>query len=250
MDAHLEYLRRVSKIVSMPELWNSFCKSPLAVIVIDDGLVENLELKEIFQKHRVRPMIYLCTGTVRAGGGFWWLSVGSESEVETLKTLDNRLRKKTLYEKGFEHTKKATPGQAVPVEALRSILDWADLGAHTRFHPVLTRCEDKECEEEILLSRTELLPFIGATLDDFAYPNGEYSEREVDLAKNAGFASARTCDPGWNNSKSDRFRLKAILMQDDASIDKFAVQLTGIPALARTLIRKLLCPFTKKPNAC
>ena len=117
--------------------------------------------------------------------------------------------------------------------------DWADLGAHTRFHPILVTCDDEECWEEISLSRKELTPLVGREFDQFAYPNGDYSEREVGFVKQAGFASARTCDPGWNDAKTDRFRLKGIYIDDEASVDKFAVQLTGVPALARRLVAKL-----------
>ena len=250
IDAHLKYLGRVSRIVPMPELWSSFSSAPLAVITIDDGMVGNLELKEVFQKHRVRPTIYACTGIVCAGGGFWWLSLGPSQpvKIENLKLLDNETRKNILYYLGFEQAQKITPGQAMAVEELRSVLDWADLGAHTRFHPILTRCEDQECQEEISLSRKELLPFIGVELNDFAYPNGAYSDREVGFVRDAGFRSARTCDPGWNCCKSDRFRLKAIYIDDGASVDKFAVQLTGVPALARSLFTKVRRFLTKTKN--
>lgn len=241
IDAHLEYLARVSRIVSLPELWNSFSKVPLAVITIDDGRAGNVALKDVFQKHRVRPMLYLSTGIICCGSGFWWLTFGpgQQAKIENLKLLDNNTRKKALADLGFEQTRKITPRQAMVVEELPSVLGWADLGAHTRFHPILTQCEDQECQEEILLSRDELLPFIGVELDHFAYPNGSYSDREASYVRGAGFKSARTCDPGWNCSQSDRFRLKAIYIDDEASVDKFAVQLTGVPALARSLLAKI-----------
>jgi len=240
IDAHLEYLARVARIVSLPKLWSSFSKTPLAAITIDDGMIGNLELETVFKKHRVRPMIYLSTGIICSGSGFWWkmLGPGQQDKIDSLKLLDNTTRKKVLSDLGFEQTRKITPRQAIAVEDLRSMLDWADLGAHTRFHPILTQCEDQECKEEISLSRKELLPFIGVELTHFAYPNGTYSDREVGYVRDAGFESARTCDPGWNCSQSDRFRLKAIYIDDDASVDKFAVQLTGVHSIARSLFAK------------
>jgi hypothetical protein len=238
IDAHLEYLSKVSKIVSLPKLWSSFSDGPLAVITIDDGAVGNLNLNEVFQKHRVRPMLYLCTGTIFCNGGFWWNSVGSKHEREKFKTLDNKVRKQLLNGSGFDETKKVTPRQAIPVDRLQELQEWADLGAHTRYHPILIRCADQECEEEILGSKNELLPF-GIVLNDFAYPNGDYSDREVGFVKNAAFRSARTCDPGWNCLKTDPFRLKCLVIDDDASIDKFAVQLTGLTALTKLFFRKL-----------
>jgi peptidoglycan/xylan/chitin deacetylase (PgdA/CDA1 family) len=248
IDAHLEYLARVSRIVALPKLWSSFSKTPLAVITIDDGMVGNLELKEVFQKHRVRPMIYLSTGIISSGSGFWWLMLGpgQQGKIESLKLMDNTTRKKVLSDLGFEQTRKIAPRQAIAVEELHSMLDWADLGAHTRFHPILTKCEEQECKEEISVSREELLPYIGAELNHFAYPNGTYSDRETGYVRDAGFESARTCDPGWNGCQSDRYRLKAIYIDDEASVDKFAVQLTGVPAFARRLLRERFIPSVKE----
>lgn len=167
LDAHLAYVKRIARIVSLPELWDSFCDEPLAVITIDDGAIGNLELKEVFQKHGVKPMLYLCTGTISYGAGFWWRSVPSKREVERLKTLDNAERKKLLYELGFEETKKTTPQQAIPLDQLSCLQEWADLGAHSRFHPILTRCTDDECQKEISESKDEFLP-LGIALSALA----------------------------------------------------------------------------------
>ena len=201
MGSHLEYLARVSRIVALPDVLRTLPTTPLAAITIDDGMIGNLALKEVFQKHGVRPMLYLCTGIARAGAGYWWLSLKDrEVKAEDLKLLDNRQRKKILSDLGFDQTQPANPRQAMADE-LHSVREWADLGAHTRFHPILVKCDDEECWEEISLSRKELLPLVGRELDQFAYPNGDYSEREVRFVKQAGFASARTCDPGWNDAR-------------------------------------------------
>jgi peptidoglycan/xylan/chitin deacetylase (PgdA/CDA1 family) len=248
LSAHLEYLSRVARIVSLPELWNSFGRSPLAVVTIDDGVVGNLKLKDVCQKRGVRPMLYLCTGTIRVGGGFWWQVVDTEEKAEALKKLQNGARREALRQLGFEQDRKKVPREAVSVHELCSMLEWSDLGAHTRFHPILTRCEDRECEEEISQSRHELLSFIGLPLEHFAYPNGDYSDREVRLVKDSGFGSARTCNPGWNRYESDRFRLKAVVIDDNASVSKFAVQLTAIPALIRGLKRRLTEPKESGPS--
>lgn len=239
IDAHLRYLARISCLVSMPDLWGAFCGVPLTAIAIDDGAIGLLDLEPVFRKHRVRPMIYLCTGTISAGAGFWWLAARSEREVEQLKTLDNRSRQEALAAVGFDQAREVVPRQALPVEALRSMREWADLGAHTRFHPILTRCDPQECKEEIVASRTELEGAVGMPFLDFAYPNGDYSDREVEIVKAAGFRSARTCDPGWNSRDADRFRLKAFVIDDNASVDKLAIQLTGISAAAKVLVRRM-----------
>lgn len=232
LDAHLAYLKRIARIVPLPELWGSFAQDPLAVITIDDGAIGNLALKDVFQRHGVRPTIYLTTGTICRSAGFWWNALGPGQNAEDFKRLENELRKKRLGELGFDETKKADPREAIPTEELSALAQWADLGAHTRFHPILTHCTDQECQAEIAGSKDELLPF-GIALHDFAYPNGSFSDREAEFVKAAGFSSARTTDPGWNDPHTDRFRLKCIMIDDKASLDKFAVSLTGAPRLAK-----------------
>ncbi len=51
----------------------------------------------------------------------------------------------------------------------------------------------------------------------------------------AGFKSARTCDIGWCDQNSDPYRLPTIIVDDSASITRFAAQLTGIPLFVRYL---------------
>jgi peptidoglycan/xylan/chitin deacetylase (PgdA/CDA1 family) len=240
MDAHLAYLKRVAKVISMPEFFESRDCGPSAVVTIDDGSIGNLNLAEIFLEHEVRPTLYICTGSIRVGGGLWWHAIEAQETIEEFKKLDNPTRKSLLRDLGFDEATQVTPRQVLPLEQLRSVLNWADLGAHTRFHPILTRCNDLESQEEISVSRKELLSDIGIMLEDFAYPNGDYSDRDVAYVRGAGFRSARTCDPGWNSQKSDRFRLKTIMIDDNGSVDKLAIQLTGVPGLGRKLLGHLV----------
>ncbi|CBW76515.1 unnamed protein product (plasmid) [Mycetohabitans rhizoxinica HKI 454] len=67
----------------------------------------------------------------------------------------------------------------------------------------------------------------------FAYPNGNYGEREIRLLRAAGYRTARTCDVGWNDDATDPFRLRAIDIHDDSSLAWFIAKLRGIPLLLR-----------------
>jgi hypothetical protein len=110
-----------------------------------------------------------------------------------------------------------------------------DFQAHSRFHPILTRCEADECEEEITGSRLEVGALLGGDCTHFAYPNGNYGAREIEFVKAAGFKTARTCDIGWNDSRTDPYRLRTIIITDNASRSWFAAQLTGVPVFLRYL---------------
>ncbi|MCU0668678.1 MAG: polysaccharide deacetylase family protein, partial [Myxococcota bacterium] len=66
---------------------------------------------------------------------------------------------------------------------------------------------------------------------------GDYRDREAEFARRAGFASARTVDLGWTHAGSDPYRLKSFGINDDASIDMLATQLSGIPGYVRRLMQ-------------
>ncbi len=239
LDAHLTYLERVAKVVSLRELVDSFPEGRVAAITIDDGAIGNLALEETFQKHEVRPTIFVCTGITSCGSGYWWTRVTDGALRERMKRLPTNRHKIALEQMNYEQTRPANPRQALSVGEIRSMLPWADIGAHTRFHPILTQCDDDECRDEIFGSRRELADSLGFELDGFAYPNGDYGEREMGFVKDAGFRYARTCDPGWICSSADPFQLNGIMIDDGASLDKFSVQLTGLPSLLSAYARRL-----------
>ena len=87
--------------------------------------------------------------------------------------------------------------------------------------------------EEIALCKTELEEATGLPCRHFAFPNGDFSDREVAIIRQAGYRTARTIDPGWNGPKTDPLRLRAVPISDDASVDWLSVQVTGIPAWLR-----------------
>jgi peptidoglycan/xylan/chitin deacetylase (PgdA/CDA1 family) len=249
LDAHLSYLRRICDIVPLADFDKPGRGRPRAVITLDDGHAGNAALLPIFEKHGVRPTIFVCSGIVAHRRPHWWMHpAAAHADIERLKRLPNRERLRELAALGYRggepgcgdpdrndaadraQTVAATGLSAQQIDALRSHVD---LQSHTRFHPILTRCDDHECEEEIAGSRRDIESMTGNVCVHFAYPNGNYSEREVRLLKAAGYRTARTCDVGWNDRSTDPFRLRAIDIHDDSSLTWFAAQLTGIPLFLR-----------------
>jgi len=77
--------------------------------------------------------------------------------------------------------------------------------------------------------------------------------REVAILKAAGYKTGRTTDVGWNDERSDPFRLKAFDIEDDSSVPWFAAQLTGLTLMPRYLrlgrVRRLGARLFNKPRA-
>ena len=235
LDKHLTYLRQICDLVPLTEVSSSGKGRPRAAITLDDGHAGNAKLLPIFIKHNVRPTIFLCSSIVGRPRRHWWLYPGAQrAGIERLKRLTNKQRLAELAAHGYRQDAddRAT---GLSIAQLQSMRAHVDFQGHTQFHPVLTRCGDLECTEEIANCKHEIETLVQNVCEHFAYPNGNYGNREVNLLKAAGFKSARTCDIGWNDHLTDPFRLRAIIIDDNASMRRFAAQLTGIPLFLRYL---------------
>lgn len=258
LDAHLSYLKTICDVVPLSELDKPGRGRPRAVITLDDGHAGNAALLPVFAKHGVRPTIFVCSGIVAKPRAHWWMHpAAAHADIERLKRLPNRARLRELaalgYREGEPDDGQADHGQAgragatanvvldapaqvatgLSAEQIEAMRPYVDFQSHTRFHPILTRCDDRECEDEIVGSKREIERLSGNECVHFAYPNGNYGEREVRVLKAAGYRTARTCDVGWNDGRTDPFRLRAIDIHDDSSLAWFAAQLTGIPLFLR-----------------
>jgi peptidoglycan/xylan/chitin deacetylase (PgdA/CDA1 family) len=82
--------------------------------------------------------------------------------------------------------------------------------AHTVSHPSLISLPEANASAEIRNSRFELEERLGRAVTAFAYPAGLFGEREMRLAREAGFAAATSCEPGVNTPETDPFALRRI----------------------------------------
>lgn len=85
------------------------------------------------------------------------------------------------------------------------------IGAHTVSHPILAGLSDAAALAEIGDSKRRLEAILDEPVRLFAYPNGrpglDFSDRTVQLAREAGFEAAVTTAKGAADAKSDMFRL-------------------------------------------
>ena len=77
----------------------------------------------------------------------------------------------------------------------------------------------------ITISIKELL---GNEVYAFAYPNGDYSEREVRFVEKAGYKCAVSLEPGSNSAMTPQFRLRRFCIPDDASLHELIVKTSGL----------------------
>lgn len=105
------------------------------------------------------------------------------------------------------------PGDLMMTSAQVRELDQAGMqvGAHTVSHPILSRLDERSAQAEIGDGKRALERILGKPVALFAYPNGrpgdDYGEREVRLAREAGFAAAMSTAWGAAGPGTDLFQL-------------------------------------------
>jgi peptidoglycan/xylan/chitin deacetylase (PgdA/CDA1 family) len=243
-ERHLRYLARIYSLITLDALVDALERQDVSalprkslVVTFDDGHRGNHALLPLLRRYGCRPTIYLVSGIVGTARHFWFRD--ARQQFHRLKVLPNQQRLDALRaELGFTPQKEFAPEtrQALSALEIREMAPWVDFGSHTCFHSILTTCTDDEARRELGDSKTELERLLGRAVRHFSYPNGDYREREVRLARESGYASARTIDVGWSDVSSDPFRLRITGVTDDASIGLLTVQLSGVATYLRYLL--------------
>lgn len=240
--SHLEYFMKHFNVITMDTLVNAIRDKDWSaipprsmVITIDDGCKENFHLLRQFQEFRVIPVLSLCSQLVNTRRHFWW-EAARPLDVRELKRMPSQEMFSFLREKtGFEPDREYPDREALTLTEIREMSGFVEYGSHSKYHPILTRCDDGTCFQEIAGSKKELEAMLGKPIVHFVYPNGEYGEREVELLRKCGYQSGRTLDIGRNGVDADPYRLRAISIEDNSSINVLRAQLSGFFCYIRYL---------------
>lgn len=245
LDEHLRYLSKRYRYITLDKLvdaiysrqWNNIPPKSM-VVTLDDGHRDNYKLLEVFRKHKVTPTVYLSSRLMDTKRHFWFME--KEIDPRKYKRLVNSERLQLLNnEIGYSPTMEFPDHerQALNKDEMMSMKNFVSFQSHSASHPILTTCTYDECKEEIFQSKIDVETMIGKECKHFAYPNGDYSEREIELLKEAGYRSGRTVDLGWNDLDTDPFMLKTSGISDNASINWVAAQLSGVPIYIQYLFK-------------
>jgi peptidoglycan/xylan/chitin deacetylase (PgdA/CDA1 family) len=232
-EKHVNYLKQYYKFISLDKLvkaiknknWSSIPANAL-VFTFDDGHISNYRLKEIFIRYQINPTIYLCSGVIGTNSKFWWQEFNAE-EAQALKFLPNKQRLQLLGNVEKDGLAEEKEPSALTTSQIAEMSAYVDFQSHTRNHPIVTMLDKDELEDE-LNGPIEDMKAHNLNITHFAFPNGDYSSREIKYLAKCGYSSARTIDIGWNNLKTDLFKLKIQGVSDNASIPKLRLQISGL----------------------
>lgn len=207
------------------------------IITVDDGWRDNLlNIIPIAHFNKIPITIFVTTEPLIEGGAYWWsyIKEGVKQGITTctvpfLKTLPNIKRMSVV-----NHVKSivSLERECMTVEELKAISDspYLHIGAHTLTHPILINCSDEQAELEISQSKSILDAIIPTPVDRFSFPNGDYTNREVDLLKKHGYQLAFTTKPAFikPNLGLDLFRLPRFEVLDNASLEENICRMMGV----------------------
>jgi len=231
----INYLSQKYNIISLKSYLDACTKKSLAqiperalVITFDDGYKENYKLIPVFRKYNFKPTIFLCAGIINTKRHFWFEENHSEYPIKQLKRLSTDRRLDLQKNHGFEIEKEYLKRQALTKNEIIEMKDIVDFQCHTLFHPCLPKSSFEEAEKEIEDSKRILEKEYGLNINSFAYPNGDYSKREIQMLEKAGYTNALTVDFGFNTLSSDPFTLKRICPNDSEDINETIVKSSGL----------------------
>ncbi|TFY97283.1 polysaccharide deacetylase family protein [Ramlibacter rhizophilus] len=136
---------------------------------------------------------------------------------------------------------KGIPG--VPLMDAVQLRAWMDagmeVGAHTRHHVDLLTCDEERAREEIAGSKQELEQLLGCEVRSFCFPYGRYREPHVEMARQAGFATATTSESERAAEGCDLLCLPRISVLRDSSLPMLLARVaTGYEDWRRSLGRQ------------
>lgn len=207
------------------------------IITIDDGWRANLlNIIPIAHFNKIPITIFVTTEPLIEGGAYWWSYIKAglkqgitKCTIPFLKTLPNIKRMSVV-----NHVKSSIPleRESMTVEELKAITNspYVHIGAHTLTHPILTNCSIEQADLEISQSKSILDAIVPTPVYSFSFPNGDFTNREVDLLKKHGYQLAFTTKPAFiiPSLGLDLFRLPRFEVLDNASLDENICRMMGV----------------------
>ena len=253
-DAHFGALRRRYNVTSLSAFLAARSSQTTErlprkalIITLDDGHRSNYSLGSVLKKHRLPVTIFLCSGIVGTNRHYWWLHTNNSGEAQALKALPDEQRIQALLRKGHADRREYETRQSLSRDEIAEMKFAVDFQSHTVFHPILPACSIERARWEVVESKEALEREYGLKIYALAYPNGDYSDREVGLLQDAGYTCGLTSDAGFNDSATDPFRLRRVTLLDDAGVNEVIVKTSGLWALLKAFGSKSTNPRRRSP---
>lgn len=226
-DSTVKWLIRNNyKIISLKEL-NAILEQKLkvgklAVITFDDGWQNNLKLINTIEKYNVPIAIFIPTEAVITGN--YWFEFARQKGQSVFSGVKNIEEFKKLPALEFKDKVNSLKNHyrlersCMTLDELKRIseIDLITIGSHTVTHPILKQCPVEMQELELRQSKETLAKWIGKEIKYLAFPNGDYDENTIRIAKDCNYKLCFTIKSGEINLEdADQFRINRCCIDDN-----------------------------------
>ena len=218
-ENHIDFLKKYYSIITLNDflLGRSTNTKYRLLITFDDGHIGNARLLPILEQKNTTITIFLTSGLVNTNRHFWFLGL-QESEKKHLKSISDADRLAILAEKyDYFDEKEFNKPQALNLDQINKMSNYVDFQSHTVTHPCLPNCSAEKSKLEILRSKFDLEQVLSKPITCLAFPNGDYTDREIQIAQSSGYKYLFTTKFGFNKN-NDRI-LKRISTKDTNNIE-------------------------------
>jgi poly-beta-1,6-N-acetyl-D-glucosamine N-deacetylase len=225
------------------------------LLTVDDGWQSNEEnMFEVAERYGVPLTVFISTGPVEEGN-YWWSYLKNGVAAAKTKVPSKHALKRIPNEERLlfmEEMKKlvSVKRDALTIEQVRKAArsKYITIGGHTHTHPILINCSDAEVCRELSLSKQKLESWIDKDVSYFAYPNGDYSNREIHLLKELDYNLAFCSEPRYLTPEvlNERFRVPRFGYLEGASFAENKCRMVGV---WKQMSNKMRAGMSKKHKA-
>ena len=242
-NLHFKYLANSYNVISLKLFKKAlkekdFSKLPNypLIVTLDDGHSGNYSLLNLFIKYKIPATIFLASNIV-ATNRHYWFHYESKFNIDMTK-ISNDSRLEMLKEIDFEPKKEYPTRLSLSSQEIEQMKLYLDFQSHTKFHPILPKCKDHIAMEEIQGSKSLLENMFSLNIHSLAYPNGDYSNREIKFSKKSGYELGLTASSGYNDEFTNPFLINRTYISDNANIDELMVRSSGLWGFLKYILKK------------
>lgn len=177
---------------------------PSVVLTFDDGYKDVLSLKNLFEKEKVKPALFLLSDSGKA----------NYKELNTRREFLSKVDIKSLIKSGWE------------------------IGSHSSTHANLANISSKHLQYEVIESKKKLEKDLGIPIRYFAYPRGKYTEDVLNHVKKAGYDLALTMDDSVISENTNPFKIPRVGVDRTHSFAEFKKLLSVLNVNLRALVKR------------
>lgn len=207
-ESFVEYFLKNNYRFIRPEDMNNDLDSSQQYVMItfDDGYFNNLLSCEILEKYKISAVYFLTTRNISENKSYWW-DIIFKYRSKQGNSLEN-IRSEQISLKSLKH--QNIVDYIVRNFGISSLNPWSDIdrplnenevkllakhpytsiGNHTHNHSILTNYSRDEIVEELRRSNKSIFDMIGKYPISIAYPNGNFNDLVISIAKEEGFQYA------------------------------------------------------------